>query len=184
MLTSAANFDHVGAGQPKDLVVARPRRRRDKYVVARSEQREARIEERLLAPGRDDDLVGRDLRHPQPLVGAAGDARPQRLDALNQRVACGPTVQCPFRRIANERGGWKVGLARTEVDNGLAGSTKRLCSRRNGDRGRLLEVGDVRGRRVMLGHRRRKTARARSLRNLSLIWSAYWGPLYLSARQY
>jgi hypothetical protein len=180
----AANDDGRGPRELEHLIIARPRRRRHQYFIAATKQNEAAVEQRLLAPCRDNDVARRDDRFAESLAGAVSDDLAERENAFDERISSSAGIERAFRALSDERRCWKVGLSSAEVDDGSTGGAQRFRARGDRDRCRLFEIGNVDGRGVACGHRVRNERRARSLRNLGSIWLGFRGPLYLSARQY
>ena len=77
---------HVRAGRPGDLVQALVARPRDDGVVARPQQHVDQTEDRLLGPGEDEDVVGREA------VVQGGDLATQQRMTARLRVAQGQAV--------------------------------------------------------------------------------------------
>src|SRR3954466_1339621 len=145
------NRDGARPSEGEDLVVARPCGRWDEHLVPGTKEHEAAVEQRLFAAGGDHDVARRDARHTEPLVRTCRDDLAERLNPLHEGVSSRPGVERALRRLADECWRREIRLARTQVDYRTACRTKCLCPRGDCNRRGLLELGDVRRRRVMHG---------------------------------
>ena len=120
MLTRTTNDHGARAREREYLIVARPRRRRDEDLITVAEENEAAVEQRLLAPGRNHDLVGQHIVDFQVRARAPGNGLTQRQDSFDERVSSRARVKRALRALADEARCREVGLARAEVDDRAA----------------------------------------------------------------
>ena len=139
-LRVARNHHRSRAREMDDLRVGHPRGRRNRDDIARPEQRETGVEQRLLGAVRDDDVIGVD----RPAAREEGEVRRGRRSQL-QNAVVGRIVGLALLDRANAGlGGYRrrreIGLARSHIDDILARGLAALCLGGNRDRGGRLEV--------------------------------------------
>ena len=123
-----------------DLGIGDPGRRRNRHDVAGAEEREARVEQRLLGTVRHDDVIGvhGPAARQQREVRCGSGAQLQ--NPLVRRVVRLPVLDRANAGLRRNRRRREIGLARTEVDDVFASRLAAFGFSGDGDRGGGLEV--------------------------------------------
>jgi len=132
-----------GAGQVHDLRIRHPRRRRNRHHIARAEQREARVEQRLLRAVRHHDIVGVQwaaAREQRQMLRRGGA---QLQDPFVRRVVGLALANGADPGVGRERRRREIRLPRAQIDHILAGRLAPFRLLRDGDRRGRFEVVQV-----------------------------------------
>jgi len=107
------------------LRIAHPIRRGDDHFVARIEERERQIEERMFRAHRDAHFVGRMSRRTR----TRRDGLAQRQNPFDRRVFRRALLHCAARGLKHVRGRLEIRLAHPEIENVGAACSELLRAR-------------------------------------------------------